>query len=286
MCGNGGAGMDRALQHDLPIVQFGEFLKAARERRGVSLPHVSNTTKIPLRHLEALERGDLSVIPEGPYRRGEVRAFAQAVGMDPGVAIARLEEALKACEPPPEEPPPAPAPTVATVAWPLIPAALVAAMVAVLAVTIWSREASVARSSESIRTPVHEDAVPASVPRASPAAGRSVPPPPADIAVAAVPSGMATPRPAGDTAAEIPATLDASESASSPQLVVSSDPPGSRVVVDGIARGTTPLTIQYLPMGAKRVRVVRDGYVSEERTVRLTATRPATELHVDLRPAQ
>ena len=33
------------------------------------------------------------------------------------------------------------------------------------------------------------------------------------------------------------------------------DPPGARVIVDGIGRGTTPVTIRYLAAGEKRVRV-------------------------------
>jgi hypothetical protein len=68
-------------------------------------------------------------------------------------------------------------------------------------------------------------------------------------------------------------------------LLVTSEPSGARVVVDGIGRGSTPVTIEYLSLGEKRVRVLLDGYLSEERTVRLTASQPATTLHVKLRPA-
>ena len=43
------------------------------------------------------------------------------------------------------------------------------------------------------------------------------------------------------------------------ELVVVTDPPGARVIVDGIGRGTTPVTIRYLAAGEKRVRVLKDG---------------------------
>ncbi len=97
--------MTTALRRD-PIVQLGEFLRAARERAGLTLQQVSSTTKIPQRHLDAIEHGDISVVPKGPYRRGEVRAFAQAVGLDQNVALAQLDEALP--EAPREEPVPVP----------------------------------------------------------------------------------------------------------------------------------------------------------------------------------
>jgi serine/threonine-protein kinase len=71
----------------------------------------------------------------------------------------------------------------------------------------------------------------------------------------------------------------------SPVLVVTSDPPGARVIVDGIGRGMTPATIKLLALGEHGVRVVRDGYVGEERTVRLSTRQPTT-LNVELRPAR
>ena len=60
------------------------------------------------------------------------------------------------------------------------------------------------------------------------------------------------------------------------------DPPGARVIVDGIGRGTTPVTIRYLPAGEKRVRVVKDGFPAQERTVRLAPAREATTLVIPL----
>ena len=86
--------MAMVLQHHPSGAHFGEFLRDARERRGLTLRDVSNETKIPWRHLEAFEHGDLTVVRNRMYRRAEVRAYAQAVGLDQNVALAELENAL------------------------------------------------------------------------------------------------------------------------------------------------------------------------------------------------
>ena len=75
--------------------EFGDFLRRARERRGLTLQQIARETKIPFRHLDALEHGDLSVVPQGIYRRAEIRAFARSVGLDQSIALAELERALQ-----------------------------------------------------------------------------------------------------------------------------------------------------------------------------------------------
>jgi hypothetical protein len=54
------------------------------------------------------------------------------------------------------------------------------------------------------------------------------------------------------------------------ELVVTTEPAGARVTVNGIGWGTAPVTIRYLPVGQKRIRVTKEGYVAEERIVHLT----------------
>jgi PEGA domain len=65
-------------------------------------------------------------------------------------------------------------------------------------------------------------------------------------------------------------------------LVITSDPSGARVVVDGIGRGTTPLTVQHLAGGVRRVRVIKDGFTSQERDIRVGSSREPATLHVTL----
>jgi cytoskeletal protein RodZ len=69
-------------------------------------------------------------------------------------------------------------------------------------------------------------------------------------------------------------------------LVISSDPSGAQVTVDGIGWGVTPLRIQHLPLGYKRLRLTQAGYLGEERAVTLDATSYLRRLHVRLRPSE
>ena len=75
-------------------VDFGTFLRQAREQRGVSLQELAVTTKISARVLEALERNDPSKLPGGIFSRSFVRAYAREVGLDPDLAAASFVSAF------------------------------------------------------------------------------------------------------------------------------------------------------------------------------------------------
>jgi hypothetical protein len=62
---------------------FGERLRCERERRGVSIQAIAQSTKIAPILLTSLERGDCSRWPGGVYSRAYVRGYAQALGLDP-----------------------------------------------------------------------------------------------------------------------------------------------------------------------------------------------------------
>jgi cytoskeletal protein RodZ len=62
---------------------FGEWLKRQREMRDISLREVSDTTKINLRYLEALEDNRFSALPAPVFARGFLREYARYVGLDP-----------------------------------------------------------------------------------------------------------------------------------------------------------------------------------------------------------
>src|SRR6476660_8450776 len=66
---------------------FGGKLRDARERRGISLREIANTTKISMSALEALERNDLARLPGGIFSRAFVRSYALEVGLDPEETI-------------------------------------------------------------------------------------------------------------------------------------------------------------------------------------------------------
>ena len=65
----------------------GAWLRAARERAGLSLRQIADTTKLSVITLEMLERNRVSQLPGGIYRRAIVRSYASEVGLDPEVAL-------------------------------------------------------------------------------------------------------------------------------------------------------------------------------------------------------
>ncbi|HUE85351.1 MAG TPA: PEGA domain-containing protein [Vicinamibacterales bacterium] len=67
-------------------------------------------------------------------------------------------------------------------------------------------------------------------------------------------------------------------------LLIHSTPAGAIVTIDGVARGTTPIAVRGLELGARRVSVSRPGYQAAERQVTLTEARPSRTLDVDLVP--
>src|ERR1700704_3575335 len=96
------AAVQRAIKSTPPVTPesddaaLGEFLRQARERRGLTLQQISKETRIPWRHLDALEHDNLAAIPGGFYRRAEIRAYAEVVHLDQNLALARLYRALRA----------------------------------------------------------------------------------------------------------------------------------------------------------------------------------------------
>jgi len=67
---------------------LGEQLKRAREAKGMSLDDVASRTRIPIRHLQNIEREDWDALPAATYAVGFTRNYANAVGLD-GAALAR-----------------------------------------------------------------------------------------------------------------------------------------------------------------------------------------------------
>ena len=62
--------------------RVGDRLRAARLAAGLDLPDVAAKTRVPLRHLHAIEAGDYASLPGITYCVGFVKAYARAVGMD------------------------------------------------------------------------------------------------------------------------------------------------------------------------------------------------------------
>ena len=77
---------------------FGDRLRRQRQRKNLSLTEIAATTKVGASHFAALERGDCSRWPGGVYNRAFIRAYAQAIGLDPDETAAEFAECH---EPPP-----------------------------------------------------------------------------------------------------------------------------------------------------------------------------------------
>jgi hypothetical protein len=260
---------------------FGEFLRTARERRGLTIQQISHETKIPWRHLDALERGNLGAVPGGVYRRGEIRAYAHVVGLDEKVALAQLERALQVPAATEQiRPVNRPAPVAIGIVMidrgagvavddslPTVPP-LVEGQAAPTTMVDQRSDAGAANTDV-----VASDARPASMEvsqpeRPVPTSEKAPDPPPAQSDPTALqPPPIVSTNPDGE-------------------LVVSSDPPGARVTVNGIGYGVTPVTIRYLPFGDARVRVAHDGYGTEEHVVRVDPRRATAAIHVLMNSSQ
>ena len=65
-------------------------------------------------------------------------------------------------------------------------------------------------------------------------------------------------------------------------LLVRTTPPGATVVVDGVDRGQTPLSVDDLPYGTHRISISRAGYGSETRKVSLSRDAGVASVGVEL----
>lgn len=68
--------------------RVGDRLRREREVKGLTLAEVAQRTRVPLRHLEAIEATDFAALPSPTYAVGFARAYARTLGMDE-VAVAR-----------------------------------------------------------------------------------------------------------------------------------------------------------------------------------------------------
>lgn len=73
----------------------GQRLQAARLDAGLDLSDIAGRTRVPLRHLEAIERGDYGALPASTYATGFTRAYARTLGLDDVELIRDLRAELQ-----------------------------------------------------------------------------------------------------------------------------------------------------------------------------------------------
>jgi cytoskeleton protein RodZ len=81
---------------------FGDKLKREREVRRITLDEISESTKIPRRYLESLERENFESLPGGVFNKGFVKAYARFLGLDEEQSVADYVAVAKE-EPPAED---------------------------------------------------------------------------------------------------------------------------------------------------------------------------------------
>jgi cytoskeletal protein RodZ len=72
-------------------------VKTWRKQKGISLETIAVSTKLSVRHLEAIESGDFSRLPGGIYNTNYIRQYARAIEFDETDLLAFYRDA---CNPP------------------------------------------------------------------------------------------------------------------------------------------------------------------------------------------
>jgi cytoskeleton protein RodZ len=85
----------RGMAQEGGVAAFGEQLRREREERGVAVEAICNATKVPIRHIRALEAGEFRELPGGVFRRGFVRSYLGALGLEEDSWMKRFEESCR-----------------------------------------------------------------------------------------------------------------------------------------------------------------------------------------------
>jgi cytoskeleton protein RodZ len=78
--------------------KFIQELKKTRLEKKITLLDISSATRINIRFLDAIERGELEVLPK-PYIRSFIKQYAQHVGADVPAVMAKFEEYQRGLRP-------------------------------------------------------------------------------------------------------------------------------------------------------------------------------------------
>ena len=251
----------------IPRPTLGASLRAARLDRNITLEAVAAHTKINLGFFRDLERDDLSKWPANQfYRESYLRAYAEAVGLDPDDVI----DAFRS-----EFDPAATSDGAAIVTKPrrLTPVTI-PIIVAITFVTLYSLTRWMAASSEAPASGLSE-------PAARQAAVEPATPSHIEVQTPEAPAPAPAVAPE-DTPAPAKVEVDQLEG----EMVITSTPQGARVLVNGIARGSTPARVQFLPPGIYTVRFLLPGYSAAMRNVSISPERLRVPVSATLEPVQ
>ena len=69
-------------------------LATIRKNRGISLKQIAESTKISIRSLEAIERGDFHKLPGGIYNTSYIRQYARAIDYDESAILSYYHQTM------------------------------------------------------------------------------------------------------------------------------------------------------------------------------------------------
>ncbi len=72
------------------LQKIGQQLQKARFAQGLSLMQLNAYTHVPIHHMEAIENGNVELLPEDVYLRGFIRVMGNALGLNGTTLIAAL----------------------------------------------------------------------------------------------------------------------------------------------------------------------------------------------------
>lgn len=82
------------VEEEFRFQTVGEKLKAERERLGLSLSDLAARTRVPMRHLDAIEKSEFSALPGTTYTLGFTRSYARAVELDAAALSSEMRTEL------------------------------------------------------------------------------------------------------------------------------------------------------------------------------------------------
>ena len=69
-------------------------LSTIRKNRGISLQQIAESTKISIRALEAIEKGDFGKLPGGIYNTSYIKQYARAIDYDESTLLALYQREM------------------------------------------------------------------------------------------------------------------------------------------------------------------------------------------------
>ncbi|AYO30524.1 helix-turn-helix domain-containing protein [Biomaibacter acetigenes] len=89
----GGVKMNQSIQEINGTKELGNFLRQAREEKGIQQELIQQVTKIRMKYLQAIENGEFSAIPGGDvYVKGFLKSYAEAVGLEPSTILQQYKK--------------------------------------------------------------------------------------------------------------------------------------------------------------------------------------------------